>query len=299
MEGALETPINVELRKTGITPFSTRKMTGDETFQDVREVLSQVETNEDVFNGVNLIVATSMISHGVDADRFNIMFFYGMPGNTAEYIQAYSRTGRRHSSIVIDIIRPSRETDQSYLKNFVNFHEFKDIMVESVPINRWATKAIDCTLPGIFTGLLLTKYNPELQFAHSSLFFMNNIKDAIIAGRLDPNTVRNELKMVIEQKEEGLSVLLEGELGHHEALSALRSLEETISQQSPSRLELDFSGVSFMDSSGIALVVQSARQMGAIGGSLTVRGVSRQAMRVFDAAGIPRIVRFVGKEEKR
>ena len=105
--------------------------------------------------------------------------------------------------------------------------------------------------------------------------------------------------MVIEQKEEGLSVLLEGELGHHEALSALRSLEETISQQSPSRLELDFSGVSFMDSSGIALVVQSARQMGAIGGSLTVRGVSRQAMRVFDAAGVPRIVRFVGKEEKR
>ena len=195
VEGALETPINVELRKAGITPFSTRKMTGDETFQDVREVLSQVETNEDVFNGVNLIVATSMISHGVDADRFNIMFFYGMPGNTAEYIQAYSRTGRRHSSIVIDIIRPSRETDQSYLKNFVNFHEFKDIMVESVPINRWATKAIDCTLPGIFTGLLLTKYDPELQFAHGSLFFMNNIKKAIIAGSLDPDTVRNELKM--------------------------------------------------------------------------------------------------------
>ena len=195
VEGALETPINVELRKAGITPFSTRKMTGDETFQDVREVLSQVETNEDVFNGANLIVATSMISHGVDADRFNIMFFYGMPGNTAEYIQAYSRTGRRHSSIVIDIIRPSRETDQSYLKNFVNFHEFKDIMVESVPINRWATKAIDCTLPGIFTGLLLTKYDPELQFAHGSLFFMNNIKKAIVAGSLDPDTVRNELKM--------------------------------------------------------------------------------------------------------
>ncbi len=105
--------------------------------------------------------------------------------------------------------------------------------------------------------------------------------------------------MVIEQKGEGLSVLLEGELGHHEALSALRSLEDAISQQSPSRMELDFSGVSFMDSSGIALVVQSARQMRVIGGSLTVRGVSRQAMRVFDAAGIPKIVRFVGKEEKR
>ena len=135
-----------------------------------------------------------MISHGVDADRFNIMFFYGMPGNTAEYIQAYSRTGRRHSSIVIDIIRPSRETDQSYLKNFVNFHEFKDIMVESVPINRWATKAIDCTLPGIFTGLLLTKYDSELQFAHGSLFFVNNIKKAIMLVAWIPTLCETNLK---------------------------------------------------------------------------------------------------------
>lgn len=195
IEGALETPINVQLRQEGVIPFNTRKMTGDETFQDVREVLSKVETNNEVFNGVNLIVATSMISHGVDADRFNIMFFYGMPGNTAEYIQAYSRTGRRYSSIVIDIMRPSRETDQSYLKNFVNFHEFKDIMVESVPINRWATKAIDCTLPGIFTGLLLTKYDPELQYSCGSQFFMNNIKKAIANGYLDATTVANELKM--------------------------------------------------------------------------------------------------------
>ncbi len=193
VEGALETPINVELQKEGIVPFNTRKMTGDETFQDVREVLAQVENMTDVYNGVNLIAATSMISHGVDADRFNIMFFYGMPGNTAEYIQAYSRTGRKHSSIVIDIMRPSRETDQSYLKNFVKFHEFKDIMVEAVPINRWATKAIDGTLPGIFAGLLLNQYDPELQYSIGSLFFMKNIKKAIVAGDLDRDTIKNEL----------------------------------------------------------------------------------------------------------
>lgn len=193
VEGALETPINVELQKEGIKPFITRKMTGDETFQDVREVLAQVENTENVFDGVNLIAATSMISHGVDADRFNVMFFYGMPGNTAEYIQAYSRTGRKHSSIVIDIMRPSRETDQSYLKNFVKFHEFKDIMVESVPINRWATKAIDGTLPGIFTGLLLCKYDPELQYTVGTLFMMKNIKKAIENGHIQTDIIKNEL----------------------------------------------------------------------------------------------------------
>jgi len=193
VEGALETPINVELRKENVPEFKTRKMTGDESFQDVRDVLAQVENTDNVFDGINLIAATSMISHGVDADRFNVMFFYGIPGNTAEYIQAYSRTGRRHSSVVIDIIRPSRETDRSYLNNFVNFHKFKDILVEPVPINRWATKAIEGTLPGIFTGLLFTQYDPSLQYGVGSLFRMKNIKKAIQMGLILKDSVLSQL----------------------------------------------------------------------------------------------------------
>lgn len=193
VEGALETPINVELRKEKVPEFKTRKMTGDESFQDVREVLAQVENTDNVFDGINLIAATSMISHGVDADRFNVMFFYGIPGNTAEYIQAYSRTGRRYSSVVVDIIRPSRETDRSYLNNFVNFHKFKDILVEPVPINRWATKAIGGTLPGIFTGLLFTQYDPSIQYSVGSLFKMRNIKKAIQQGLIQRDSVLNQL----------------------------------------------------------------------------------------------------------
>ena len=193
VEGALETPINVELNKQGIIPFKTRKMTGDESFQDVREVLADVENSSNVYEGVNLIVATSMISHGVDADKFNIMFFYGMPGNTAEYIQAYSRTGRRHSSIVVDIMRPSRETDQSYLRNFLKFHEFKDIMVEPVPINRWATKAVSNTLPGLFMGLMLNEYHYLLSNKYGSFYLMKNIKSAIQSGDIKSKTIINEL----------------------------------------------------------------------------------------------------------
>lgn len=195
VEGALETPINIELLAEGVTPFNVRKMTGDETFQDVREVLAEVENTDNVFSehGVNLIAATSMISHGVDADRFNIMFFFGIPGNTAEYIQAYSRTGRRHSSIVVDIMRPTRETDQSYLKNFIKFHEYKDIMVEAVPINRWATKAIDSTLPGVFAGLILSYYDIALQYTYGSLYNMKNLKNAINRGALNADEIKEQL----------------------------------------------------------------------------------------------------------
>jgi hypothetical protein len=193
VSNALEDPVNTELKEEGVIPFNTRKMTGDESFQDVREILANIENTDDVYDGINLIAATSMISHGVDADRFNVMFFYGIPGNTAEYIQAYSRAGRRHSSIVIDIMRPTRETDQSYLKNFMKFHEFKDIMVEAVPINRWATKAIESTLPGILAGLLINYYDVELQYTIGSLHNMKNLQKAIATNSIDNETVKNHL----------------------------------------------------------------------------------------------------------
>lgn len=193
VDGAIKTPVNEELSSEGIIPFKTRAMTGDESFQDVREVLAEVENNSNVYDGVNLITATNMISHGVDADRFNVMFFYGIPGNMAEYIQAYSRTGRKHTSIVVDLIRPTRETDQSYLKNFTSMHKYKDLLVEPVPINRWATKAVDNTLPGIFTSLLLTCYDPEIQYTSGPLFFMKNIKKAIKEHEIVKNTIKDQL----------------------------------------------------------------------------------------------------------
>lgn len=163
---ALEDPINTELIAENIEPLAAKKMTGDDTFQEVRSTLSAIEHADSVINDIdfNMIAATSMISHGVDADRFNLMLFYGMPGNTAEYIQAYSRVGRKYPGIVIDIMRPSREKDQSYLKNFVKFHEYKDILVDSVSINRWATKAVENTLPGVLSAILLNYYAYELQF---------------------------------------------------------------------------------------------------------------------------------------
>jgi hypothetical protein len=170
---ALEDPINTELISESVQPLTAKKMTGDDTFQEVRATLSTIENAESVIDNIdfNMIAATSMISHGVDADRFNLMLFYGIPGNTAEYIQAYSRVGRKHTGVVIDIMRPSREKDQSYLKNFIKFHEYKDILVDSVSINRWATKAVENTLPGVVSALLLNYY----LYLHQHNSSMNDI----------------------------------------------------------------------------------------------------------------------------
>ena len=191
--GALETPINIELKSEDIQPFDHRKMTGDDSFQEVRRVLAEVENSKSVFEGFNLITATSMISHGVDADKFNLMMFFGMPGNTAEYIQAYSRVGRRFPGLVIVLLRPTREKDMSYLKNFVKFHEYKDVLVEPVPINKWASSAIYKTYPSIVQGLILNYYDKILKGKHGNLFMAQSVKRAVEFGDIGKDEMKKHI----------------------------------------------------------------------------------------------------------
>lgn len=158
LENAFQNQANNILASKGIPLYVIKEMTSDVDFQTVRKTLFDIQANRKNVTSTNLILATSTISHGVDEDSFNIMYFFGMPNNNAEYIQAYSRTGRKYTGIVIDIIRLMRVRDRSYLKNFVTFHQNKDDLVESVPINRWAKNAIYSTLPGILSGVIMQYY---------------------------------------------------------------------------------------------------------------------------------------------
>ena len=83
---------------------------------------------------------------------------------------------------------------------------------------------------------------------------------------------------------------LRGELDHHGAKDVMQRMELALDAALPIKLTLDFSGVSFMDSSGIAVVMRAQKRMRALGGGAVLRRVSPQAKRVFDAAGIFRII---------
>ena len=98
--------------------------------------------------------------------------------------------------------------------------------------------------------------------------------------------------MEIYAKSADRNLLLEfsGELDHHGAREAIQELERAIDAALPKKLVLDFSGVTFMDSSGIALLLRAQRRMQSLDGSLLVRHVPQQAKRVLDAAGIGRLI---------
>ena len=98
--------------------------------------------------------------------------------------------------------------------------------------------------------------------------------------------------MEIEATSADRNLLLEmkGELDHHGARNALRELELSSDAALPKKLVLDLAGVTFMDSSGIALILRAQQRMQLLDGSLLVRNVPQQARRVLDAAGIGRLV---------
>ena len=91
--------------------------------------------------------------------------------------------------------------------------------------------------------------------------------------------------------EEGrLTVALTGEIDHHCAKAYIQAIAAKIEAYMPSVCVLDFQEVSFVDSSGIAVVINALRNMAQIEGKLVLSGIAPQPLRVFQASGIDTIV---------
>jgi hypothetical protein len=133
-------------------------LTGETKMDVVRDSLSRLEA-DDPNNPIDIIIATSMISHGVDIDRLNFISFFGMPRNTAEYIQAYSRVGRKHTGTAFVLFDAMRARDRSHYTRFEHYHRYQDLLVEATPLERWAQFAVDRTMPGLLVGLFLQYYH--------------------------------------------------------------------------------------------------------------------------------------------
>lgn len=93
--------------------------------------------------------------------------------------------------------------------------------------------------------------------------------------------------------EEGkLTVALTGEIDHHCAKQYIQAIASKIEAYTPDICILDFRDVSFVDSSGIAVVINALRNMAQIEGTLMLTGISSQPMRVFRASGIDKLVQI-------
>ena len=87
-----------------------------------------------------------------------------------------------------------------------------------------------------------------------------------------------------------LTVALTGEIDHHCAKEYINAISGKIEAYTPRVCVLDFRDVSFMDSSGIAVVINSLRSMNKLEGKLLLTGMRSQPMKVFRASGVDKLV---------
>ncbi len=87
-----------------------------------------------------------------------------------------------------------------------------------------------------------------------------------------------------------LTVALTGEIDHHCAKNYIQAIAGKIEAYTPDICVLDFQDVTFVDSSGIAVVINALRSMSQIEGKLELTGIAQQPMRVFRASGIDKLV---------
>ena len=85
-----------------------------------------------------------------------------------------------------------------------------------------------------------------------------------------------------------LRAALSGEVDHHGA----RAIMEELNRQLPRELTIDLAGVTFMDSSGIAVLLRAWRRVGELGGSVQVVNVPTQAAKVLKTAGLDKLMKF-------
>ena len=101
----------------------SNNLTGDDNLDHIKETINNVvsfQNNPENTDKLSLVSATSIVSHGVDVDTWNVMAFEGMPRNTSEYIQALSRVGRKHFGIVFVLYDYMKIRDVSFYQNFTD-----------------------------------------------------------------------------------------------------------------------------------------------------------------------------------
>ena len=91
----------------------------------------------------------------------------------------------------------------------------------------------------------------------------------------------------------GVTIWLSGELDHHAARSLREQIDGAVDRTGAKRLRLDFEGVTFMDSSGIGLVMGRYRLMQLAGGRLSVTGASERIQKIMRLAGLDRLLSLI------
>ena len=123
----------------------------------IPEVLSKLELgfgSSGASKPIDVLLATNMISVGVDVKRLGLMVVTGQPKTTAEYIQATSRVGRNHPGLICVVFNWARPRDLSHYEQFEHYHATFYQQVEALSVTPFAPRALDRGLAALLSSYI-------------------------------------------------------------------------------------------------------------------------------------------------
>ena len=139
----------------------TSRMSNDEISRIIQEDLKKGYTTGDHSEVFDFVLASNMISVGVDVGRLGIMAVAGQSKTNSEYIQATSRVGRSNPGLVFTVFNANRSRDRSHYEQFSRYHSALYRYVEATSLTPFSDRARDRGLQALFV-ILCRYFCPEL-----------------------------------------------------------------------------------------------------------------------------------------
>jgi len=135
---------------------SVEELTSRRHSTDIPQILDQLEVPhtgvKDARLPIDVLLATNMISVGVDVKRLGLMIVANQPKTTAEYIQATSRVGRTFPGVVCTVLNWARPRDLSHYERFEHYHNTFYQFVEALSVTPFAPRALDRGLSALLVA---------------------------------------------------------------------------------------------------------------------------------------------------
>lgn len=178
------------------------EMTSRVTQLRIREMLDELRIPADAAGAIDVLLASNMISVGVDIARLGLMVVNGQPKTIAEYIQATSRVGRVAApGLIVGVYNNNKARDRSHFESFRTWHATLYREVESTSVTPFASRARDRALHAAFVavmrhlvaGMLTSpQWSAAAETGHGR--FVREILDRV--GRVDPEELAGTSKQL-------------------------------------------------------------------------------------------------------
>jgi ATP-dependent helicase YprA (DUF1998 family) len=172
---------------------------------DQLEVKFKKEWAKGEARAMDVVLATNMLSVGVDINRLGLMAVNGQPKSTAEYIQATSRVGRSFPGLVCTVLTWSRPRDLSHYETFEHYHATFYKHVEAQSVTPFAARAMDRGLTGAMVSLLRLSdetLNPNL--GAGQLKFVGNAEAQAAKASISDRAWKVTNKADVKSSAEGM-----------------------------------------------------------------------------------------------